>query len=195
MTTRQPAVLLSMLALALISGVASAGIPDPNLSTVPNVVATPGGALPYRVTIVGQGGPVAAAAVELRYSVPADTAACWCVGQVHPIIQATTNVSGVATFNVAGGLCLDPTLLPGGVAVTVFVNGILLKEVGQVSPDVVETPAGACEVGLSDAVSYTTFLASSTYSYCYDINSDGAVGLTDAVLFTGPASSAASCPE
>lgn len=195
MITRRLAALVSIITLAGFSTVALAGIPDPNLSTVPNVISSPGGAMPYRVTIVGQGGPVAAASVELRYAVAADTAACWCVGQVRPVIQATTNASGIATFNVAGGLCLDPALLPGGVAVRVFVNDILLKEVGQISPDVVAVPSGTCEVGLSDAVSYTSFLATSTYSYCYDINSDGAVGLTDAVLFTAPASSAASCTE
>ncbi|MDZ4805172.1 MAG: hypothetical protein SGI90_09950 [Candidatus Eisenbacteria bacterium] len=195
MTTRRLSVLAAILALAGFAASAVAGIPDPSLSTVPNVIASPGGTIPYNVTIVGQGGPVASANVQLRYAVAGDTSACWCVGQVRPVIAAVTNASGIATFNVSGGLCLNPALLAGGVAVEVFVNDIKLKEVGQISPDVVATPSGACEVGLNDAVSFTTFLATSTYSFCYDINSDGAVGLTDAVLFTSPAASAANCTE
>ncbi|TPW18038.1 MAG: hypothetical protein FD129_139 [bacterium] len=195
MITRQLPVLAVVLALLGVAANSAAGIPDPTLSTIPNVVASPGGLMPYRVTIVGLGGPIASANVELRYAVAGDTSACWCIGQVRPIPIAVTNASGIATFNVSGGLCLNPSLLPGGVAVEVFVNEIKLKEVGQVSPDVVAAPGGTCEVGLSDAVSYTTFLATSSYSYCYDINSDGAVGLTDAVLFTTPASTGASCVE
>jgi hypothetical protein len=115
--------------------------------------------------------------------------------QAHPVVTATTNPSGVATFQVAGGLCLDPATIAGGVAVEVYVNDIKLKEVGQVSPDVVETPSGACEVGLADAVEFTSPLSTSTYSFCYDLNTDGGVGLTDAVILTSPAATAQTCPE
>jgi hypothetical protein len=44
------------LALALSAGAVSAGIPDPALSTIPNVVASPGGAAAYQVSIQGAGG-------------------------------------------------------------------------------------------------------------------------------------------
>jgi hypothetical protein len=187
---------LALIALALARPVtAGAGIPDPALSTIPNVVASPNGTIPYRVTIVGQGGPVADAQVQLRWRAAAESGGCWCAAQGHPVVSAATNASGVATFNVAGGLCLNPAVVAGGVAVEVFVNEIKLKEVGQVSPDVVAAPAGTCEVGLSDAVEFTSPLATNTYSYCYDLNSDGAVGLTDAVIFTSPAATAQSCPQ
>jgi hypothetical protein len=187
-----PFVLVSLMTLSVPAG---AGIPDPALSTIPNVLSVPGGLLPFTVTIVGDGGPVAAATVELRYTGVGEASACWCVGQPHPAVSAVTNGSGIAAFNVSGGGCLDPATIAGGVAVEVFVNDIKLKEIGQVSPDILLDPAGTCEVALSDAVQFTAPLSTGTFSYCFDLNSDGAVGLTDAVLFTSPAASAATCAE
>lgn len=187
-----PLVLVSLFAL---SAPAAAGIPDPTLSTIPNVIAFPGGTAAYTVTIVGVGGPIAGATVDLRYTGAGDADACWCTGQVHPTLSAVTNGSGIATFNVAGGGCLDPATIAGGIAVEVFVNDIKLKEIGQVSPDIIMDPAGTCEVALSDAVQFTTPLSTGAYSFCFDLNSDGAVGLTDAVIFTPPASSGAVCVE
>jgi len=187
--------ILALFGLIVTATPAFAGIPDPALSTIPNVIASPNGTVPYRVTIVGQGGPVADAVVQLRYRAAAEGAACWCTAQGHPVIGATTNPSGVATFNVAGGMCLNPAIVAGGVVVEVFVNDIKLKEVGQVSPDVAALPSGSCEVGLSDAVDFTAPLATNTYGYCFDLNSDGAVGLTDAVIFTSPAATAQTCPN
>ena len=193
--TKRLAGSIAAVCLLLASTTALAGIPDPTLSTIPNVIASPNGTVPYRVTIVGQGGPVTDATVQLRYRAAAEGSGCWCASQGHPVISALTNASGVATFNVAGGLCLNPAVVAGGVVVEVFVNDIPLKEVGQVSPDVVAAPAGNCEVGLSDAVEFTSPLATNAYGYCYDLNSDGAVGLTDAVIFTSPAATAQTCPE
>mgnify|MGYP000240449255 CR=1 FL=1 len=185
--------LLSVVAFCAAT-VASAGIPDPALSTVKNVIACPDGSIPYSVTIVGTSGPINNALVELRYTANGNTGACWCTAQTHPIISATTNASGIATFTIAGGHCLNPATISGGIAVEVYVNSIKLKEVGQVSPDVVpgvtEPP---CQVTLADATSFTTPLATSTFGFCYDLNSDGGVTLSDAILFTPPAANAASC--
>ena len=135
-----------------------------------------------------------------------------------PLLRATTTSSPqvardrVFTVDRGGdrdqaGLCVrsaaeqgpanvvvDPATISGGIAVEVYVNSIKLKEVGQVSPDVV---AGAieppCQVTLADATSFTTPLATSTYGFCFDLNSDGGVTLSDAILFTPPASNAATC--
>lgn len=186
---------LSVLVLGLLSGtVAQAGVPDPSLSTVPNVVGVPGGGLIYSVTIVGTSGPIDSANVTLFWSTPGDTSTCWCTGQVHPSVTSTTNASGVANFNLKLGGCLNPANIPGGVAVEVFVNSVKFKEVGQISPDVVSTHSPPCTVALGDAVSFTGFLATSSYSYCHDLNSDLAVGLIDAVTLTPYVALSASCP-
>ena len=195
MALRFPAAPVVLAGLLCATAPAVAGLPDPSLSTIPNVLAVPGGGSPYSVTIVGDGGPIAGATVELRYSAQGDADACWCVGEPHPNRSAVTNGSGIATFNVSGGGCLDPATIAGGVAIEVFVNDIKLKEIGQVSPDVSADPLGTCEVALNDAVQFTGPLASGTYSYCFDLNSDLVVGLTDAVIFTIPAASAATCSE
>ncbi len=191
---RRYGVITLLLALGLLSAsVSGAGVPDPNLSTVPNVTSAPGGGLLYNVTIVGSSGPIDSANVTLVWSSVGDTAACWCPTQLHPSISSTTNASGVATFNVKGGGCLNPATISGGIAVSVYVNSIKLKEVGQVSPDVVSTSAGPCVVGLSDAVDFTPPLATAVYSFCYDLNSDLQVGLADATILTPFAAGGASC--
>jgi hypothetical protein len=194
MDRRLGIVSLVPLALAFAATTALAGIPDCNLSVIPNVIASPNGTIPTTFTIVSTSGPINGAAVELRYSVNGNAAGCWCTGQVHPVIAGTTNASGQVTFNVSGGGCLNPSTISGGIAIEVFVNNIPCKQIGQISPDVISTTSPPCAVTLSDAVNFTGFLASSTYSYCHDLNSDLTVGLTDAVLFTAPAASAASCP-
>ena len=181
-------------ALICLAAVALAGIPDCTLSTIPNVVACPDGSMPTLFTIVSTSGPINGATVELRYSVAADTAACWCTGQTHPNISGITNASGQVTFYIHGGGCLNPATIPGGTAIEVYVNSIACKAIGQVSPDVISSRTPPCQVTLADAVNFTVPLSSSIYGFCYDLNSDLAVGLTDAVLFTPPAASGATCP-
>lgn len=193
MVHRNKLALLVAAAALTVATVATAGIPDCTLSTIPNVVACPGGTMPTTFTIVSTSGPINGATVELRYTAGGDAAACWCTGQVHPTISGVTNASGQVTFNVAAGGCLNPATIAGGVAIRVYVNNIACKEIGQVSPDVASTLAPPCTVSLSDAVQFTGPLASNTYSFCFDLNSDLSVGLTDAVLFTSPAAIAATC--
>lgn len=185
---------LATVALVTMAGAAMAGIPDCNLSVIPNVISTPNGTIPTTFTIVSSSGPINNATVELRYSANGNAAACWCTGQVHPNISGVTNASGQVTFNVSGGGCLNPATISGGVALQVFVNNIPCKQIGQVSPDVINTTSPPCAVTLADAVNFTAPLATATYDFCHDLNSDLAVGLTDAVLFTTPAATAATCP-
>jgi len=179
-----------LLAAAVGTTSAFAGVPDPSLSNVPSVLTAPGGGLPYCVTIIGLSGPISGANVELRYGADADTAACWCNSQIHPAIGAVTDGAGVACFNISGGGCIDPAVT--GYGIDVYVNDIYLKTVGQKSPDVVKT--GVCSVSLADAVDFTGPLATATYSFCYDIVEDNVVGLSDAVAFTPFAAGAATCP-
>ncbi len=181
-------------ALVTAASAALAGIPDCNLSVIPNVVAVPDSSMNTTMTIVSSSGPLANALVELRYTANGNSAACWCSSQPHPSVFKVTNASGQAVFRIAGGGCLDPATISGGVAIQVYVNNILCKQIGQVSPDVVSTTSPPCVVSLADAVQFTGPLSTSTYGFCFDLNSDLSVGLTDAVLFTPPAASAATCP-
>ena len=179
--------------LLLIAPAAFAGIPDCTLSTIPNVVACPDGTIPTTFTIVSTSGPLNGATVELRYTASGDAAACWCTAQIHPTVSGTTNASGQVTFNIRGGGCLNPATISGGVAIRVFVNNIACKEIGQVSPDYNSVTTPPCSVSLADAVDFTGPLATGTYGFCFDLNSDNQVGLSDAVIFTSPAANAAVC--
>jgi len=190
---------IQVLSTALVVGVAAvsvsfAGVPNPSLSTVPNVVISPDGSLDYVVTVVGDEGPIDSALVQLVFSTEAAGLICWCIGQTEPLIQGTTGPSGEVTFLIAGGGCLDPDSVITLPAVEVFANATKLKEVGVVSVDAVDelqrlptqgwNPGGFCTSGLSDGVFHTPPLKLGAYSFCSDINSDLAVTLADALLLT-----------
>ena len=123
----------------LVAGTAFAAIPDPTTSIVPNVVYSPNGSLDYTVVVNnGAGAPVAGSTVRVVFSAEADALVCWCAGQTHPVIQATTNAAGEAVFNIAAGGCIDPNLVAAPPAVQVFADGVLLDEVGAVGADAVD---------------------------------------------------------
>jgi hypothetical protein len=211
-----------VLALAVV-GVASASlayanVPDEGLSNAPACVGiSPTGALAYRVTVVGSGGPINASRVEIRFNIPGDTLVCWCnvtpdpggVPNTHSFF-ANTNASGIATFNIRAGGCIQRGLaaIPGAsdIAGEIFADNVKLNEFGTVSPDAVDgsgrlptntaslwDPAGTCATGLADAVQHTTPLSTAVYEWCTDINCDNAVGLADASILTPFLASAASC--
>ena len=177
----------------LVSGNAWAGAPDPDLSTVRNVVYSPGALMSYAVTVMSVDGPVPGAIVRLHFTSESNPLAGWCSGQVHPDIDVVTNASGVATFNLGGGGCLNPANMTNP-PVQVYANGVLLREVGVVSVDAVDdagrlptqgwNPSPNVRVGVGDAVFHTPPLKTGAYSFCTDFNSDGACDLTDAVLLT-----------
>ena len=80
--------LLLILAISLGAawGVAGAGVPDPDLCTVPNVLtspAHPNTSLDYVVTVVGADGPIDSALVQLVFSAEAAGLVCWCTGQTR----------------------------------------------------------------------------------------------------------------
>jgi len=187
----------------LTASVAFAGIPDPALSNVPNVITSPDGSLAYVVDVVGASGPIDSALVQIIVGTEADGIICWCVGQTHPTIEAFTNAAGQATFNIAAGGCVDSALVVTPPAVEVFANGIKIGQPGVVSADVVDsngtlaqggwTPGASCAVSVGDAVYFTPFIANGTYGFCADLDSNGTVSLSDAVLVTPPIAFGASC--
>jgi hypothetical protein len=192
-------ILLSTLAVLLGAawGQANAGVPDPGLSTVPNVITSPAHPntnLDYVVTVVGADGPIDSALVQLVFSTEASNLVCWCTGQARPIVQAYSNASGVARFQIFGGGCLNPSTVVNP-PVQVFANGVFLKQVGIVSVDPVDdtgktpnqvgyNPAGSCKSALSDASFVTPSLKSGSYNFCTDFNTDLLVNLADAVIVT-----------
>lgn len=185
--------------------VANAGIPDPTFCDVPNVLVNPGGDLQYTVFVANSSGPIDSALVQIVFSTEVDGFLCWCVGQTHPLIQGYSNASGEATFNIAAGGCVDPTLVGSPPAVEVLANGVSLAQVGVVGPDAVDdggilptsgwNPGGLCRVGLSDASRHTVPFSTFAYDYCSDLDSSGSVGLLDAVIATVPISTASACTQ
>jgi len=196
-----------VLALACLiagSATASAGIiPDPASSDIPNVVVSPEGLLEYRVTIRSSTNtPLDGVMVLVKFNAAADGILCWCAGETHPEIMATTNPAGEAVFFIRGGGCVDPAAL-GSIPAEVFADGIKMAEVGIVSPDAVDAaglfptsgwnPGGNCVVGLSDATFHTGAISAGTSAFCSDMDSDGIVALADAVLLTAPIADGESC--
>jgi hypothetical protein len=181
--------------LLLMTSSAFAGIPDPALSTVPNVIYEPSGSTEYKVIVVGSSGPIDNALVRIVFSDEADTLVCWCVSQDHPVIEATTNINGEASFFIGAGGCLEPAQLSTP-PVTVYADGVLLAQVGAVSADVGDdsgrlphegwNPGATCGVSLSDAIYFTDPITTGTYDFCSDLDSNGAVDVTDAVIITPP---------
>jgi hypothetical protein len=197
-----------------IASLASANVPDENLSNVPNCLGiSPTGALTYSVTIVGSGGPIASSAVSLRFTTAGDTLICWCNTVPGPrprVLNGVTNGVGVANFSITAGGCIQYALvaIPGVLdfAGEVFADNVKMQEFGTVSPDAVDSagrlpttttslwdPAGICATGLADGVQHTTPLSTAIYEWCTDINCDLAVGLADATILTPFLAGAASC--
>jgi hypothetical protein len=177
---------------------------------------SPDGSLPYAVTVICNG-PVVGAQVEVRFNAVGDTLVCWCNSVPGPrphSFWATTDASGVAVFHIPAGGCVmyGAAAIPGSqkyvAEVFVYYGDLIVKvqECGIVSPDACDAagrraihtssawdPAGACGVGLSDAVYHTTPISTSTYDWCTDINGDRMVGLSDATILTPYLAAGTSC--
>jgi hypothetical protein len=190
---------------ATIGGVAYGGIPDPNFSTVPNVLVSPAGTLEYIVYVADSSGPIDAANVQIVLSTEAETIGCWCVGESVPIISAFSDINGEAHFFIDGGGCIDPDSVASPPPAQVFANGILLADVGIVSVDAVDVggllptqgwnPGGFCSCGLSDATRFTAPITTGSYDFCTDLNSDLQVDLADAVAITAPLTIGHTCTQ
>ena len=210
--------LAALLIVALLASPALAGPcdpPMPELSVVPKAIPiSPDGSLTYTVRIIECNGPVNASRVNVLFNTVGDSLVCWCntspwVPGVPHSFFATTNASGIATFNIVGGGCVENQLaaIPGNLnfAAEVFADFVKMQECGVVSPDVVDNagrlstdvpvwnPAGSCATGLSDAVFHTVALATSTYRWCTDINGNVAVTLSDGVILTPYLAAAITC--
>lgn len=217
--SRLPLLLLALLlplAWAAVSPVLAGPPCDYGLSTAPTPIPmSPNGTLIYQVRIVCSAGPVQNSRVNVLFNTVGDSLVCWCAG--NPWVPGTphsffanTNASGYATFNLAGGGCVEYNLaaIPGdrNYAAEVFADFVKLQECGVVSPDAVDNlgrlstdtpvwnPGSSCQTGLSDAVRHTTPLSTSSYSWCTDINGDRLVTLGDGVILTSYLANSVSCP-
>jgi hypothetical protein len=202
---------IQVLLAALVVGVATtgvsyAGVPNPSLSTVPNIVISPNGAMETMIVVVGDQGAIDTAVVQIVVSTEAAGLICWCTGQTEPVITGTTNPSGEVSFFIAGGGCFDPAAAASPPVVEVFANGYFLKQVGIVSVDAVDgagvlptdpgySTGGLCTAGLSDATFHTGPLKNGIYSFCTDFDSDLDCDLDDAVAITPGIKTGATCTE
>jgi hypothetical protein len=176
------------------------------------IPVSPNGSLAYVITIICDGRWAIGSRVEIRFTHVADTLVCWCNSVPGPrphSFFATTNNVGVATFHISAGGCIPyaSAAIPGTLkyAAEIFADNVKMQECGTVSPDVCDAwgrratsspvwdPAGACGVGLSDAVYHTMPIGASAYDWCTDINGDQAVGLLDAAILTPYLAAATSC--
>lgn len=206
---------LSVGAGVLVASLAIANVPVPELSTVKNCVPiSPNGNIQYQLTVRGTGGAINASRVNMLFNIVGDSLVCWCntspwvAGQPHSFFT-NTNASGIATFNLRGGGCIEYglTAIPGprDFAGEIFADFVKLQEFGMVSPDAADVagklstdtggwnPGASCATGLSDAVKHTTPLSNATYAWCTDINCDKAVSLADGLILTPYLAQALSC--
>ena len=140
--------------LAICAAGASANIPNPGLSNVPDAITLSPGARfasnpigGFSVHVEGPLGPVNGALVEVEVSPAADALVSWCKapyggasGQIHPILTGMTDANGNVTppFEFYGGSCLDPARFFGATFIAqVRADGIVLDEPFINSPDVV----------------------------------------------------------
>ena len=148
---------LSFVALLTISAAhASANIPSPNLSSVPDAISlSPGtrfSANPiggFTVHVEGPLGPVSGSFVEVEVSPDADALVSWCVGkstpspgyptQVHPLLTGFTDANGNVSFQYFGGGCLNGSGFDGATFISqVRATGVVLDEPFINSPDAVD---------------------------------------------------------
>ena len=135
---------------------ASANIPSPTLSSIPDAItlspgtrftANPIGG--FTAHVEGPLGPVSGAFVEIEVSPEADALVSWCIGntkptpgfptQVHPLLTGFTDANGNVSFTYYGGGCLDHTNFGGATFITqVRSDGIVLDEPFINSPDAVD---------------------------------------------------------
>ena len=140
--------------LAICATGASANIPSPTLSSVPDaIVLSPGARFAanpiggFTVHVEGPLGPVAGSFVEVEVSGDADVLVSWCKaphgggsGQVHPVLTGFTDANGNKTFEYFGGSCLDPGDFFGSTFIAqVRADGIVLDEPFINSPDAVNS--------------------------------------------------------
>jgi hypothetical protein len=178
----------------VLAAVAQAGdFPDPQYSTVPNVVYSPQGSIDYEVVVASSAGPIQGVVVTVKFTAEAMGLICMCSGG-GDTYHAVSDINGVAKFNIAAGGCLDPSQLSAPPAEVYANGGLLLGQVGATGADVVDNtglfpwqgwnPGGTCDAGVGDAVVHTGPIKSGAYSFCTDVNSNGSIDLGDAVILT-----------
>jgi len=167
--------------------------PDPITSTIPEVLTSPDGSLDYNITLRNSDGDTLPDVnITLVVSSEAMDYLFWCEGQELPFINAVTDGTGTATFNIASGGCLDPTLASGP-PVEIYANdSIFLGHRGIVSVDY--TADGKCSMDDVILSRFGYHMANGVYSYCVDYNGDGIVNAEDYQILQYPIAYGIICP-
>jgi len=207
---RVSAIAAAALALAV---PAMANIPDPGLSVVPHFITIApnggGATLKIEVQVNGALGGVDGAIVEIEFGEEATALIAWSnpvpggasvPTQICPTRKyvAAADVTGKATFHIAGGGCIkEPDFTGASFIARVTADNILLAEVEVNSPDVVDAAGqlatdldapvcdgGLMSVGLADAVFHASFFKTGNYEKCSDLGFPylGTIGLEDATI-------------
>jgi hypothetical protein len=178
--------LLAAVALAFVATGASANIPLPELSTVPDMLTiSPDGSFEIVIIIQGSQGPVTGSYVEIEFSPEAEGLVAWTVpvpgGADVPgvgpgggyLFTGNTDANGEIRFKLAGGGCLAQKNNSEPVEpyiAQVRADNILMNEPGVNSPDAVDSNGNLPEDLL--------------YSICSQTTSTTEVGLADALYHT-----------
>jgi len=148
----------ALVGLGSTGGGASAQIPEPDESHVPDhVTITPDGAFEYAVQIIRYGAPVADVSVVIRFSATATRLIAWSDGAgdvpSHPETEAepyreytrVTDANGEAGFHIAGGGCIEISDFPSPIYIAqVRAGGVILMEPQVNSPDAVDDGGRLC---------------------------------------------------
>lgn len=189
------------------------GFPNPTMSDVPTVAYSPSGTMAYTVTVRDiNGAPVPGENVfvslwDFHTDQHVREMVSFCDGWPGYAL-AVTNELGEATFNIEAGGCIDPYRIEhapfeivasaptGGLYPLAMRGGVssdAVNAAGRLPSDPAYVKPDPAHVGLSDATFHTEPLSSGLYEFCSDVDGDGAITLSDAVLLTEDLSYSASC--
>jgi hypothetical protein len=155
--------LIAAAALAIVTTGALANIPDPNLSTVPDLITiTPDGNFDVVIVVNGALGPVPGAVVTIQFSPDATRLIAWadplqngdspshlqCDAEPYRTYTSVADGSGQAHFHIAGGGCIetDAYANANGTLYIAHVEAdhVVLGEPQVNSPDVVNSLGHKC---------------------------------------------------
>lgn len=201
---------LLLAAAALVASGAMANIPDPDLSTVPQMITTQPNLLLTlnTVVVVGGQGPITGATVDLIMVNNSADLLCWCPGETPDSWSEVTDGSGTCNFDIAGGGCVDEDRFEDQVS-ELYADGILMYRPGFNSVDILDNggnlatdanydPAtdGVCAVNSGDASYFGSALLGSVFEPCTKFNGQALTFPTNAgdlAVFTPHILGSSSC--
>lgn len=188
--------LLAAMALVIATG-ALANIPDPNLSTVPDVLTvTPDGSFEIVIVIQGAQGPVNGSFVEIEFSPVAGGP--YGLPQTDGLIAWSDPIPAIAdvpTGGPGGGFLFSGNTSPTGeIRFRIAAAGCVAEKVDDIAPYVAQVRAdnivmNECYVNSPDVVDALGALPEDLdYSICNQATGSTSVGLADALFHTPPIS-------